>query len=156
MARRLKLPRPESQLWCTLQDKATLGNPLPTSVKAFDATQLNPGNATSNMAHQSQYGEKGNISHYHNHKMEEIQNTHLATQVVHAWQAIAQDGVLNEFQDQYINGLLTTRHNPPHHKWVQAMAAKSKIKSKDCLKVHGSIPPPKGIQGMLKHELTLE
>ena len=33
---------------------------------------------------------------------------------------------------------------------------KRKIKSKDCLKVDGIIPPPKGIQGMLKHKLTLE
>ena len=43
-------------------------------------------------------------------------------------------------------------------RWYDAInlqAAKSKIKSKDCLKVDGIIPPPKGIQGMLKHELTL-
>ena len=71
-------------------------------------------------------------------------------------QARAQNGTLNEFQDQYIDGLLTAKNKQPHHEWVHALAAKSKIKSKDYLKVDGIIPPPKGIQGMLKHDLTLE
>ena len=114
VAKGLKLPRPDGQLWRTLRDKATLGKPLPASVKAFNATQLNPENATSNLVHQSQYVERGDISHYRDFKMEESQNTHLATQVVHAWQAIAQNGALNEFQDQYIDGLLTARHKQPH------------------------------------------
>ena len=75
-----------------------------------------------------------------------------------AWQAIAQNGALNEFQDMYIKGLLTTENKQSHHEWVHALADKSKIKSKDCLnlKVDGIIPPPKGIQGMLRHELTQE
>ena len=131
MARGIKLPRPDGHLWRTLRDKATLGKPLPASVKAFSVTQPDPGGATFNLVHQSQNCEKGDISHYRKHKMEEIQNTHLATQVVNAWQAIAQNGALNEFQELYIDGLLTAKNKQPHHEWVQALAAKSKIKSKD-------------------------
>ena len=36
VARGIKLPRPDGHLWRTLQDKATLGKPLPASVKAFN------------------------------------------------------------------------------------------------------------------------
>ena len=76
--------------------------------------------------------------------------------MVHAWAAIAQNGALNKFQDQYIDTLINPKQKQTHIEWVHALAAKSKIKSKDCLKVDGIIPPPKGIQGMLKHKLTLE
>ena len=144
VARPTKLPRPDGHLWHTLRDKATLGKPCPASVKAFNLTQLAPGGEALNLVHQSQTGEKVDISHYRKHKMEELQNTHLApaTQVVRAWQVIAQNGTLSEFQDQYIDGLLTAKNKQPHHEWVHALAAKSKIKSKDCLKVDGIIPPP--------------
>ena len=134
----------------------TLGKPCPASVKDFNLTQPAPGGVTFNLVHQSQNGEKSDIRHYRKHKVEELQNTHLATQVVRAWQAIAQNGTLNELQDPYVDGLLTVRNKQPHHDWLHALAAKSKIKSKDCLKVDGIIPPPKGIQGMLKHELMRE
>ena len=38
VARGIKLPRPDGRLWRTLRDKATMGKPCPSSVKAFNLT----------------------------------------------------------------------------------------------------------------------
>ena len=131
--------------------------PCPASVKAFNLTQPVPGGATFSLVRQShQSGETSNINHMRTSKMEEFKNTHLAIQVVHAWQAIAQNGALNASQEMHIEDLLTAKNPQSHHEWVHALAAKSTIKPKDCLKENGIIPPPKGIWGMLRQELTQE
>ena len=57
----------------------------------------------------------------------------------------------NAFQEAYIEKQLETR---APRDLIKVMAAKSRIKSKDCLTKDGIIPPPKGIKAMLRHELT--
>ena len=82
---------------------------------------------------------------------EERLNTQLATEVAKAWNTIIDNCDANKFHEAFIEKQLETRAP-----WdsMKVMAAKSRIKSKDCLASDGIIPPPKGIKAMLRHELT--
>ena len=86
-------------------------------------------------------------------KQEERLNTQLATEVVNAWNAVLGNCEANGYQEAFIEKQLETR--APRDS-IKVMAAKSRIKSKDCLTKGGIIPPQKGIKAMLRHELTQE
>ena len=77
----------------------------------------------------------------------------MATEVVKAWNAIIANCKANDFQEAFIEKQLEMR--APRDS-IRVLAAKSRIKSKDCLAKDGIIPPPKGITAMLRHELTQE
>ena len=130
----LRVTRPDGALWRRLRTAAFEGKDVRDRVKAFGA-------------------EISDTSQLRISREEERINTQLATEVIKAWNAIIGNCEANDFQEVYIEKQLETR--APRDS-VRALAAKSRIKSKDCLANDGIIPPPKGIKAMLRHELTQE
>ena len=124
----LRVPRPDGALWRKLRSAAVDGKDVSDRVKAFGA-------------------EISDTSQLRIMREEERINTQMVTEVVKAWNAIIGNCEANGFQEVFIekNSWRRVETRTPRDS-IKVLAAKSRIKSKDCLVKDGIILPPKGIK----------